>query len=66
MDEDPKGDRYRDWVESISYSGFYDYDDYKKSVEIAKRMTAKMKSSCLNCNNETLKRIDKLAIDCFP
>jgi hypothetical protein len=66
MDSDTTKQKYGDWVSSISYSGFYDIDDYKKSNDIRSRMTKKMKQNCTNCNEQMSKRIDKLAMDCFP
>jgi|694.fasta_scaffold124463_5 hypothetical protein len=65
MDYDTTGDKYLDWVNSILYSGFYDIDDYRKPKEIRARMTNTMKKNCENCNDSTLKRIDKFVIDCF-
>lgn len=66
MDYDTSGDKYLDWVNSILYSGFYLTDDYKKPKEIRNRMSNTMKRNCKNCNESITKRIDKLAMDCFP
>jgi hypothetical protein len=66
MDTDTTKEKYSDWVSSISYSGFYDKDDYKKSGDIRKRMTQAMKENCKNCSEQLMKRIDKFATDCFP
>ncbi len=66
MDSDTTNEKYNDWVSSISYSGFYDIDDYKKSADIRNRMTKKMKQNCKSCNAQMNERIDKLAKDCFP
>lgn len=66
MDIDTTKGKYNDWVGSISYSGFYDKDDYKKPQDIRKRMTQTMKANCINCSEKLKKRIDKFAADCFP
>lgn len=66
MDIDTTKEKYNDWVGAISYSGFYDNDDYQKSNEIRSRMTKAMKQSCKDCNAAILKRIDKFVLDCFP
>ena len=66
MDYDTTGDKYKDWIAAISYSGFYDKDDYKNPLEIRKHLTQTMKQNCINCNEQLKKRIDKFAADCFP
>ena len=66
METDSTDEKYDDWVSSISYSGFYDKDDYKKSADIRKHMSEAMKANCKNCNEQLKKRIDKFARDCFP
>ncbi len=66
MDYDTTGDKYSDWVNSILYSGYYPHDDIKESGSIRKRMITIMKRNCKNCNDIILKRIEKLALDCFP
>lgn len=65
MDIDTTKERYNDWTNAISYSGFYDVDDYKKPQDIRKRLTQMMKDNCKNCNEQLVKRIDKFAKDCF-
>lgn len=66
VDADTSKEKYMNWVSAISYSGFYDMDDYKKTAAIRERMIKKMKQNCKNCDAQTMTRIDKLAIDCFP
>lgn len=66
MDYDTTGDKYKDWISAISYSGFYAKDDYKKPLEIRKRLTETMKRNYNNCSDQLKKRIDKFAADCFP
>lgn len=66
LDSDTTKGKYNDWTSSISYSGYYDIDDDEKPADIRKRMTKKMKQNCKNCNARMNKRIDELAIDCFP
>ncbi len=65
MDYDATGEKYLDWVNSISYSGFYDKDDYKKPLDIRQRLIQSMKENCDNCGEQLRKRIDKFAKDCF-
>ena len=66
MDADTTKEKYINWTGAISYSGFYDIDDYKKPAAIRERMTRKMKQNCKDCNTAVMARIDKLAMDCFP
>ena len=65
MDSDTSGEKLKDWISSISYSGFYDSDDYKKVKEIQQRMAQTMKSNCRNCDDKIFERIDKFTKDCF-
>jgi len=65
MDFDTTGDKYSDWVSAISYSGFYEKDDYKPPKNIRNRLTQTMEANCDNCNEQLKKRIDKFAADCF-
>ena len=65
MDIDTSGQRYEDWVGSISYSGFYDGDDYRKPKAIARRFADAMKQNCKSCSQKMLTRIDTLARECF-
>jgi len=66
MDYDSTGEKYKEWISAISYSGFYDGDDPEKPKEIRDRLIAKMKKNCNNCGDQIRKRIDKFAKDCFP
>ena len=65
MDSDTSGDKYLDWTNSIMYSGFYDYEDYKNTKEIRTRFANTMKSNCNNCTGAMEKRIEKFVEDCF-
>ncbi len=65
MDIDKTKEKYKDWVNAISYSGFYDKDNYKKPQDIRKRLAQTMKEKCKNCGEQLEKRIDKFAKDCF-
>ena len=65
MDSDTTNGKYIDWTSSVSYSGFYDEDDYKNSNEIKSRMTKKIKSNCKNIDSKFEIRIEKLVEDCF-
>ena len=66
MDFDPSGEKYKDWYNSILYSGYYDHDDYGKPHLIRAEMVKRMSENCSDCNTLTLKRINKFANDCFP
>ena len=65
MDIDTSGQKLIDWIGSISYSGFYDEDDYEKPKLIQHRMAQTMKLNCKNCDKKTINRIDIFTIDCF-
>ncbi|MFT4018350.1 MAG: hypothetical protein QM668_15400 [Agriterribacter sp.] len=65
MDIDTTKEKYNSWANAISYSGFYDVDDYKKPQDIRKRLTQTMNENCINCSEQLEKRIDKFAKDCF-
>lgn len=65
VDIDTSGEKLKDWVGSISYSGFYDQDDYERPNEIQQRMAKTMKSNCKDCNDQIIRRIDKFTKDCF-
>ena len=65
MDIDTSGNKLNDWVSSISYSGFYDADDYKKPKIIQQRMAQVMKKNCKNCEAKIIKRIDEFTKECF-
>lgn len=66
MDNDTTNKRYKDWVDAISYSGFYDIDNYKKPQEIRNRLINEMVKNCSNCSEQISKRIYKFAKECFP
>ena len=66
MDTDTNLVKYKDWVASISYSGFYDNEDDKETVTIRHKMTALMKQNCINCDNKLRNRIEAFVNDCFP
>ncbi len=63
MDADSTKERYVNWTEIISYSGFYEHDDYKNPKLIRKQLeTVMLKNSSLELKN----RITKFTLDCFP
>jgi len=63
LDSDTSKTRYSNWTDIISYSGFYETDDYKKPKLIRKKMEAEMiKNSSVKLQN----RITKFTLDCFP
>ena len=65
MDFDTTGQKYSDWVSSISYSGYYDNEDYKRPEKIRENLIKLMSENCKHCDNKTLKRIEQFAKDCF-
>lgn len=65
MDSDKSGKTYANWTAAISYSGFYNRDDYKNSIKIKENIVEKMTQNCENCNKVYKARIVKLANDCF-
>lgn len=66
MDIDPSGQKYRNWFNSILYSGFFDMDDYNNPKSIRPRLIKTMKSNCIGCDENMKKRIEQFALDCFP
>ena len=63
LDSDASKTRYSNWTDIISYSGFYETDDYKKPELIRKKLEAEMiKNSSIKLQN----RISKFTLDCFP
>lgn len=65
MDQDTSGSRYLDWTAAISYSGFYDQEDYKQTGKIKKDFADKMKQHCAGCTQDWVMRIEKFVGDCF-
>ena len=63
MDADSTGKRYDQWVFNISYSGFYDHENFR--TDISKKCADAMLSHCKGCDDTLKKRIDKFAKDCF-
>ncbi len=63
LDADTTQTRYNNWTDIISYSGFYENDDYKNPVAIRKNMEKTMiKNSSVQLKN----RIVTFTKDCFP
>jgi hypothetical protein len=63
LDSDSSKTRYSNWTDIISYSGFYETDDYKKPKLIRKKMEAEM---IKNSSSKLQSRIAKFTLDCFP
>ena len=63
MDADASKRRYVYWTDIISYSGFYDYDDYKNPKKIRKQLAMTMLK---NSSPKLKNRIAKFTLDCFP
>lgn len=66
MKADTSQQRYRDWVSSISYSGFYENEDYKNPKAIRTALAEKMKVNCKNYSAGLAGQIQKFTTDCFP
>ncbi|WP_298117861.1 hypothetical protein [Flavobacterium sp.] len=63
LDSDTSKTRYSNWTDIISYSGFYETDDFNKPNLIRKKMAAEMiKNSSIKLQN----KIAKFTLDCFP
>jgi hypothetical protein len=65
MDSDKSGLRYRSWVGSIEYSGFYDMDHFDKPDELQSSLIKVMKSNCRECDEKIISRINDFAKACF-
>lgn len=65
MDSDSSGKKYIEWTSAINYSGYYDGDNYNNHEKIRKSLIKKMNNNCIDCDKIILKRINKLAFDCF-
>lgn len=65
MDSDSSGRKYEDWVNSISYGGFYDKEDYNNPKLIQNRMEQTMKNNSKEFNSSISLRIKKFAFDCW-
>ena len=62
---DKSGRRYFDWYNSISYSGFYYFENFKDKKAIRENLITTMMNNCKDCDAEYKKRIRKFAKDCF-
>lgn len=65
MNIDSTGNKYLDWVNAISYSGYYEHDSFDKKNEVRQRMISTMKKNCKDCSSEILRRMEAFAKDCF-
>ena len=63
LDSDTSKTRYANWTDIISYSGFYENDDYNKPKLIRSKMEAEM---IKNSSTKLQNRIAKFTLDCFP
>lgn len=63
IDADTTKNRYSNWTDIISYSGFYEDDDYKNPKLIRKNLVSEMLK---NSSSKLQNRITKFASDCFP
>lgn len=66
MDSDRSGEKYLNWCNSIAYSGFYDFENYKDTEKIKGKLIKTMSENCVYCNEKYQERISKFANDCFP
>ena len=65
MDSDTSGQKYLDWVGSVSYSGYLENEDYRNVKELRNSLIRQMKRNCTKCSMEIRARIDTFANDCF-
>ncbi len=56
---------YKEWISSISYSGFYENEDFNDRVNIKKNFLATTKMNCSDCNEQEVQLIEKIAFDSF-
>ncbi|MBP6731604.1 MAG: hypothetical protein KA149_06065 [Chitinophagales bacterium] len=63
MDSDKTGNRYKAWVDAISYSGYYQVENTNQKNKNTLRQN--MIANCINCNRSTIKNIEKFVGDCF-
>lgn len=63
IDADESKFNYNQWTEIISYSGYFDEDDYKNPSKIRKNM---IHSMLKNSSEKRRPKITKFAMDCFP
>lgn len=66
MDSDRSGEKYSNWCNSIAYSGFYDFENYKDTGKIKGKLIKTMSENCVGCNEKCQERIINFANDCFP
>jgi len=66
MNSDQSGKKYFDWCNSISYSGFYDFENYRDTKKIKDDIIKTMMNNCTDCNENYEDKINKFANDCFP
>ena len=65
MDSDTTNQRYKNWVEAISYSGFYEREDWTNDKKIRTRMINSMKRNCKKMNATIETRINAFTAACF-
>jgi len=63
MDKNATENRYDNWTEAISYSGFYENEEYKNPKLIREHLESIMLK---NGSNKLKNRIAKFSLDCFP
>ena len=66
IDNDKTGNKYYNWCNSISYSGFYNYENYENPNEIREQTIKIMTQNCNKCDAYYRMKIEKFANDCFP
>jgi hypothetical protein len=66
MQADSTKSRYRNWVEAINYSGYYDHDSPNDYLTTRREFIGTMKRNCKGCNAKIFKLIEKFGVDCFP
>lgn len=60
IDHDKSGNTLSNWIDAISYSGFYMEDDYKDTVAIKARIIKEIKLNCKDCSAIQMARLDSI------
>ncbi len=56
---------YKEWISAISYSGFYENENFSDQVNIKKNFLTTTKMNCSDCNEQEVQLIEKIAFDSF-
>jgi len=61
MNKDTSRQRYKEWTESIAYSGLSNYDETNSEIE--NKIINNLQANCKSCNADLKTRISKFAED---